>query len=455
MPRARSVRVRSAAAAMLVVALALAAASIAVLAVVRGSVLDSARATALGRAQDVIAELQADGQVTTGLNLDAGPGRATTVTLLDTGTVVAQTSKAGRSTDAVLDQPGRPLRWVAWSSPAHSNVSITLPVAGVQGVDTVRVVQDAHVGLETVSDVAQALAIAVPLLVLLVGATTFVLAGRALSPVEAIRARSAQISDADLDARIAVPPTGDEIERLARTLNEMLERLHESHQAQAQFVADASHELRTPLAAMRAELDVTARSGAQADWPAAASRLAKINMLMQTMVDDLLALARTNSAEVDRSLEVDLDDVVESIGYAAAKTCGMDVEVLTSPARVNGNAAELSRACQNLLDNATRWATSRVRLSLVAERDRVVLDVDDDGPGVPGARREQVFERFVRLDEARSRQAGGAGLGLAITRTIAAAHGGTITCLSSPLGGARFRLTLPTKPPGQPSRSTR
>ncbi|MEN0130548.1 MAG: HAMP domain-containing sensor histidine kinase [Brevundimonas sp.] len=425
-----SVRVRSAVAAMLVVLFALTVAGLGVVYVVRESVTSAALATAQSRASDVVAELEADGHVTDGLNLDPGPNRDTVVTILDGGRVVAQTNLTTAADPAVAE----------------------LPVDGVTGVDRVRVAQGYAAGRETVRDVQQALAVGIPVLVLIVGWLTYVLAGRALRPVEEIRRRSAHISHGDLAARIDVPATGDEIERLAVTLNEMLDRLDQAHRAQAQFVADASHELRTPLAAMRAELDAATRDGDVGEGTA--ERVLGANLRMQGIVDDLLALARTRDGDVARQVDVDVDAVVESVGYAAAATAGaaIAVEVQTVPARMTGNPAELSRAVQNLVDNAIRWADHRVRVQVTTAPGRVVIDVDDDGPGIPPERRDVVFERFVRLDESRSRTSGGAGLGLAIVRAIADAHGGTVTCTSSPLGGARLRLVLPAfaAPPDEP-----
>ena len=236
-------------------------------------------------------------------------------------------------------------------------VTVALGVEGVAGVDTVIVRQSYASGNETVTDAAQAMLVTVPLLVVVVGAITYLLTGRALRPVEQIRARTAQISEADLDTRIDVPATGDEIARLAVTLNGMLDRLHAAQQAQVRFVADASHELRSPLAAARAELDVATRDPEHTDWPATASVLRSSNERMQQLVDDLLVLTRTaDSSAPGRDHDVDLDDVVERVGFALRPPDDISVEVSTVPVRVRGNADELVRAVQNLADNAVRHA---------------------------------------------------------------------------------------------------
>ena len=299
-------------------------------------------------------------------------------------------------------------------------------------------------GYDTVTDAAQALAVAVPALVLVVGAMTYVLTGRALRPVEQIRLRTSQISDADLDTRIDVPPTGDEVAELARTLNGMLDRLHASSQAQARFVADASHELRTPLAAVRAELEITTRQGATADWPRAAGFIGASNDRMQQLVDDLLVLTRSSEPSAERrDAEVDLDDVVEQVGFRLRPPAGVTVRVSTTPARVRGDRHDLERVVQNLADNAVRHATGQVSLSVSPGHGTAEISVDDDGPGIPEAARDIVFDRFVRLDEGRARAEGGSGLGLAIVRGIVASHGGSVVATSSALGGARFVVRLP------------
>jgi signal transduction histidine kinase len=293
---------------------------------------------------------------------------------------------------------------------------------------------------DAVQDAAQAMLVGVPVLVLVVGVITYLLTGRALAPVEQIRTRTARIGEADLGTRIDVPPTGDEIARLAVTLNGMLDRLHDAHQAQVRFVADASHELRSPLAAARAELDVATRDPEHADWPATAEVLRASNDRMQRLVDDLLVLIRTAERAPGRDRDVDLDDVVERIGFGLRPRDGVVVDVVTEPVRVRGNADELARAVQNLVDNAVRHAQHRVRLTVTGGAR---VEVADDGSGISEADRELVFDRFVRLDDGRARSAGGSGLGLAIVRGIVESHGGTVHAGASDLGGAGFVVLLP------------
>ncbi|GIG20786.1 two-component sensor histidine kinase [Cellulomonas chitinilytica] len=453
-PRHLSVRARSALAAMGAVTIALVLASLALLVVLHDSVERSAVATATTRAHDLAAEIGADGTTSDGAPVDGielapGPGDTVHVQVLAGGEVVGSspavaglppltgaTPVAGRAVEVPADVVG----------PGEGPfVTVLLGVEGAAGADAVVVQQSYAEGAETVLDAAQALLVAVPALVVVVGAMTYVLTGRALRPVEQIRRRSAQIGDTDLGTRIEVPATGDEIARLAVTLNGMLDRLHAAHQAQVRFVADASHELRSPLATVRAELDVALRHPETADWLRTAGAVERSNERMQQLVDDLLVLTRSaEGGAPERDHDVDLDDVVERVGFALRPPPGVRVEVVSQPARVRGNPLELERVVQNLADNAVRHAARHVRLSVAATRDAVEVRVDDDGAGVPEESRELVFERFARLDEGRARAAGGSGLGLAIVRGLVVSHGGTVRIGTSDLGGASFVVQLPT-----------
>ncbi|WP_155855984.1 cell wall metabolism sensor histidine kinase WalK [Cellulomonas sp. URHD0024] len=343
---------------------------------------------------------------------------------------------------------------------AMGAVAIALVVASLGLLVVLHRSLEAHeaavpIASDAVQDAAQAMLVGVPLLVLVVGAITYLLTGRALRPVEEMRARTAQIGAADLSTRVDVPTTADEIARLAVTLNGMLDRLHDAHQAQVRFVADASHELRSPLAAARAELDVAARDPAHADWVATTSVLRASNERMQRLVDDLLVLTRTEEHAPGRDRDVDLDEVVERIGFGLRPRRGVVVDVVTEPVRVPGDPEELSRVVQNLADNAVRHAQRRVRLTVTADPGTpgagtqgahapcARIEVADDGSGIAVTDRDLVFDRFVRLDEGRARSAGGSGLGLAIVRGIVGSHGGSVRVGESDLGGASFVVRLP------------
>lgn len=299
---------------------------------------------------------------------------------------------------------------------------------------------------ETVRDVLVGALILGPVFVLLVGVLTWVLTGRSLQPVEDIRREVETISSSDLDRRVPVPGTADEIERLAATMNDMLGRLQRSHETQQVFVADASHELRSPLASMSAILDVAKRHGTDDEWPETAADLKRETNRMRRLVDDLLLLARADSASIAMATElVDLDDLVLDAVLSLPETVRGKVDTTgVSAGLVRGNRDQLQRVMINLVDNALRHAREHVRVQVVEVDGRVVITVADDGPGIPLELREAIFDRFTRLDDARSRDAGGSGLGLAITREIIMAHEGTISVADAPSGGAEFTVSLPS-----------
>jgi signal transduction histidine kinase len=287
--------------------------------------------------------------------------------------------------------------------------------------------------------------IAVPALIFLVGFAVWYLAGRALKPVEDIRVQAEAITGTTLDRRVPEPATQDEVGRLARTMNAMLDRLEASSRKQRQFVSDASHELRSPIASIRTNLEVALRNSDRADWPAVATRALEEDGRMEQMVTDLLDLARLDeyeeAAPVASLPEVDLDELVldETLRPHRAQFDTTRV----SAGRVRGRSEQLSRVVRNLLDNADRHARARVTLSLQNGADVVELTVDDDGPGIAPDDRARVFERFTRLDDGRARDAGGLGLGLSMVKTIVERHGGTVEVGDAPTGGARFAVRLP------------
>ncbi len=282
------------------------------------------------------------------------------------------------------------------------------------------------------------LMIGVPILIVVAGAATYVFAGRALRPVEAIRARVASMSEKDLAERVPVPAARDEVGRLAETMNAMIARLEHAQKVQRRFVADASHELRSPLATIGAGLELLQNSD-----PGTVVALRGETQRLGRLVDDLLLLARADERGLQpRRDEVDLDEIVEA-ERARPYEDGVRTEVRAEHVRVVGDRGQLVRVLRNLVDNAHRHARSRVLVTLGREGDRAVLDVVDDGPGVPAADRIRIFERFVRLDDARARADGGSGLGLAIVAEVVAAHGGQVWVEDAPGGGALFRVRLP------------
>jgi signal transduction histidine kinase len=349
------------------------------------------------------------------------------------------------------DLPGRPV----WSD-APRNTTITdgtMPNNGTDarvlattvGADTIHVagtLEDVEASTRTL---LLSLLVAVPLSTAVLAGVIWWLVGRVLRPVEAIRSEVDRISASRLDRRVPEPPTTDEVARLAHTMNAMLDRLAGASEEQRRFVADAAHELRSPLARIRAELEVDEAHPASADLGATHGSVLTETGRLQRLVDDLLLLARGDAGALDltHAGPVDLDDVVEQqVGTRRGKAGPRIDSRAVGPVQVRGDAGQLTRAVANLLDNAVRHARSVVTVALAEEDGRAVLTVADDGPGIPSADRDRVFERFTRLDDARSAD-GGAGLGLAIARDIAERHGGGLALDSVAPTGARFVFTLP------------
>jgi signal transduction histidine kinase len=299
-----------------------------------------------------------------------------------------------------------------------------------------------HVAVATVLVMA---AVAVPLTVVLMGLLARRLTGRALAPVERIREQVAAIGEGDLGRRVPEPGGDDEITRLAATMNAMLTRLESAQRAQRRFVADAGHELRSPLTTLTGVLELAERDDGRIDPDTLRAAQAEAERL-GALIGDLLLLARSDEGGLAlRREEVDLDDVVDAERARLRATTSLAVEASLTPVKVRGDREALVRLVRNLADNAARHARTRVRLATAEDDGHAVLDVADDGPGVPAGERERIFDRFVRLDEARGRKAGGTGLGLAIVRQIAHEHGGTVEVTDAPAGGALFRVRIPRR----------
>ncbi|MDQ2709974.1 MAG: HAMP domain-containing histidine kinase, partial [Actinomycetota bacterium] len=282
--------------------------------------------------------------------------------------------------------------------------------------------------------------VGLPVLALVAAAITYALSGRALRPVEGIRARVAALTDRDLSSRVPEPFAHDEVGKLARTMNDMLGRLEAAQRRQRRFVADASHELRSPLATIVARLELGQRRG---PTPADVSAMVPEARRMTRLIDDLLLLARADERGLNRRRgDVDLDELMEAEA-AHLRAGGVTVRCEIRPVRVRGDHGQLTRALRNLADNAARHARAVVTLRLGEDLGHAVIKVADDGPGIPEGDRRRVFERFVRLDDDRARASGGVGLGLAIVAEIVAAHDGTALALEPEVAGALIEIRLP------------
>jgi len=293
----------------------------------------------------------------------------------------------------------------------------------------------------TVDRVRRSLYVAVPSLIGLVGIMTWVMTGAALRPVEAITRRAKVISGTTLHERVPEPASDDEIGELARTMNLMLARLEHSSEQQRRFMSDASHELRSPVASIKTQIETALMDPEGTDWQKLAETVLVEDERLEALVTDLLALSRLEEGSERPVAEVDLDEVVFD---QMPRTTRVPIDKSAVGAgRVVAVYGDMASVVRNLIDNAERHAASQVKVSLVTVGPFVRLSVDDDGPGVAPQDRQKVFQRFSRLQEGRSRDAGGAGLGLALTRRIVEAHGGKIFIETSPLGGASFVVELP------------
>ncbi|MGV8871692.1 MAG: sensor histidine kinase [Rhodococcus sp. (in: high G+C Gram-positive bacteria)] len=450
-PRAWTVRVRSAVASTLVVAVCLIAAGGALLGVLYTSLEDSARSAATARATLIAQQWRSgerdDDRPRVENSLLATDGQVGIVQVVDPSSTVLASSQGDATTPLTTQQvPSSAVRDLGrvfvpgigdfWVSAAG--------VSSPRGQATVVVGADREPVEKVVSTVALLLAAVGPAVVALVAFATYRLVGAALSPVENIRSKVASISAARLTERVPVPDTRDEIARLALTMNHMLERLQTGQRAQQRFVSDASHELRSPLATITAALELAEARPELRDAALLNDSLLPEARRMRQLIDGLLVLARSDETETAvASGDVDLEDLLYEEAKRVQSTSDLVAELFIVPVRVTGDPHALARMVRNVVDNAVRHARTRITLSCSTSGDSALVVIDDDGPGVPESERARVFDRFVRLDFSRTRDEGGAGLGLAIVADTVAAHGGSVRVTDSPAGGARFEIRLP------------
>ncbi|WP_408993841.1 ATP-binding protein [Streptomyces sp. 1268] len=479
----RSVRARAALGATLVVAVALIGAGLAVLLVLRANLIDQADLQAEVAAREVAGAL-ATGTPYADVELDDDEDHPVQVTDEEdrvvlvskdlravtgtgaTGVTPVPSASAGATPapdddddgddDDQDDDRSRPGRGeVSSDDPDFSDGTATVDrttadyrFAAVEATTPDGVTLTVYAGAplaaeqEAVNTVRGAMLTGLPVLLVVVAGVTWLVTRRALRPVEGIRQEMAAITASeDLARRVPEPDSRDEIAALARTTNETLTVLEASVERQRRFVADASHELRSPIASLRTQLEVAEAHPELLDLPGAVADTVRL----QVLAADLLLLARLDAGEKPGGGTVELGALVrEEVSQRTGDRIAVAVEVPEGGAfEVNGSRGQLSRVIGNLLDNAQRHAEGSVAVSVAADGRGVRVEVRDDGAGVPEEERERIFERFVRLDDARSRDDGGAGLGLAIARDVAARHGGTLTVHRADEGGAAFRLWLP------------
>ncbi|MBM9509031.1 sensor histidine kinase [Actinacidiphila acididurans] len=468
------VRLRTTLTATAAVAVALCLASIALFAALDASLADSTKESALQDAQARAAKqgfvlmesVKAGGVpggklplpvtgpaagVPYGVIGSSGPGGASPLPRV-AGVPVTKTASGG--TSLTEKRPGTaagsgklvvPVSYSATKG-ANGQLVITQVLQGVNGTVTVQGSAPLAPARQAMRTLTRLLIPGVPALLALVALFSWLAVGRALRPVSAIRAKVADITAYGLHERVPEPATRDEIAALARTVNATLDRLRTAVDAHRQFVADAAHELRSPMAILRTRLEL---AGPQ-EKALAEEALADVARL-QTLTSDLLLLARLDARRPLRVRELDLAQLVAE--EAARRRPRLEVRVLLDLAPdllILGSPDHLRRLVANLVDNAVRHATTTVRVTLARRPDgHLVLDVIDDGDGIPPAHHATVFQRFTRLDAARSRDTGGSGLGLPIARDIATAHAATLSILPS-THGAHFQAVFPE---GAPSSS--
>lgn len=328
----------------------------------------------------------------------------------------------------------------------------TVPATGADGTPYRVEVGTSAAPLEgTLRRLLGMLAVGLPLTVAVAVAGGFVLVRRALDPVERIARKAEEITQHNLSERLPVVDSGDELERLSISLNHMISRLQEAIDGSKQFVADASHELRTPLTVMRGELESLAQDPqlGRETRETLGSVLEEVERLAE-IVESLFALSRLDAGEA--SAEWRRFDLAELAATTAEQMSLLATDKNVSVAcdsasgvMVEGDRARLKQVIVNLLDNAIKYtaAGGRVRITVRREQGFAVLEVADDGIGIPAEALPHVFKRFFRVDTSRSREQGGAGLGLAIVKSICSAHGADIEVISEPGRGSTFRLRQP------------
>jgi two-component system OmpR family sensor kinase len=273
----------------------------------------------------------------------------------------------------------------------------------------------------------------------------YVLAARTASPLHRFAETAAEIDAGDLAPRLESSP-GDaaELRILAEAFNHMLDRLDRAFARQRQFVSDASHELRSPLTAIRGQLEVLARLEAPSEQEVRRVETVALREIgrVERLVEDMLSLARLDEGDGPSLQEVSAAGFLRELAEARQGDNGRVGDLPEGTVQLDPDL--VAQVVRNLLDNANRYAgEGKVLLSACAAGSSLVVSVDDDGPGIPPADRERVFDRFHRRDPARDRASGGSGLGLGIARAIVVAHGGRIWVEDSPLGGARVSFSLP------------
>ena len=428
--------------ATIVVAIALTVGAIALVAAAQRTMVDEVTEAAGKQAAEVVGQLESGRPPVLEV---AGSDEQMVQVMTPAGAVVASSSNVAGEPAVARLAPGQSAQVI---TPLDNDAFIAV-AQSAQTANGQRIVLVARAlvdVLDTTKALTRLLIIGLPVMLAVVALATWFAVGRALAPVEAIRREVDEISAAQLHRRVPQPKADDEIGRLAATMNRMLERLESARNSQRRFVSDASHELRSPITTIRQHAEVALAHPDRVTAAELAEVVLAEQQRMHRLVEDLLLLARVDEHVPLTRAAVDLDDLAFEEGHRLRSTTSKRVDTSGVKAvRVQGDADALRRMVRNVGENAVRHASSRVDVTLVERGEEVVLTIDDDGPGIPATERARVLERFVRLDEARSRDEGGSGLGLSIVDEVVRAHGGSMSIEQSPLGGARIVITLPVQ----------
>jgi signal transduction histidine kinase len=378
-------------------------------------------------------------------------GGATTIQVLDrTGRIRAASAGADRLVPlldgrdlaaARRDRQARFLDGRPYGLPEPLRV-VALPARDGQTVIAATSYEQVRDNLDAV---VRTLVVGTPILLVLLGAAGWLIIGGALRPITELRRGAEEITGTARSRRLPVPDAHDEVHDLAVTLNDMLGRLEQAEKRQRALVSDTAHELRSPLASIRTQLEVALDHPDRQHWSDTAAGVLADTLRLARLADDLLLLARLDERGTRPAVRepVDLAALVRTAAERHPATrVPLDAPDERTPVTVRGDAIGLTRMLDNLIDNATRHAATRVGVRLHRTGPWAEVSVTDDGPGIPEADRERVFARFTRLDEGRSRDEGGAGLGLAIVRETARAHGGD-AYLADASPGLRAVVRLP------------
>ena len=444
------IRKRSVLSAVVVVTFSMLVGGAFLLLVLQSSLVSAAWNDLAVRANDVARLLQEEGIEETRSTLAEDRNSAAQVQIVDEANRVVGWSIRGlRSSpmSTLRPAPGRTMREELSRVPAlggDDEILVSARGAELHGKRyVILVASPLEVQTDTLRTVGLLLLAATPLLVALVAVAVWILVGRSLKTVERIRRQVAEIDGRRLHERVEVPPTGDEIAALASTMNQMLDKLEQSDNLHRAFFSDASHELRSPLSTLVTTAEVASLDESGRTWLDMQQTVLNESSRMQSLVEDLLTLAKVDSRQLQLDVQdVDLEDVLDAEIKRLRTVSSMQINAELQPTRVRGDERRLMQVFRNLMDNAARHAKSTIMVGMERRPGELVVSVDNDGEIISEEDRNRVFERFARLDASRSSDGGGSGLGLAITREIMVAHGGTVLAAESE-GWCRFQVILP------------